>query len=255
MLSIEDIKKIAKLKGIRNLGNAEKDYLLDIALLSISRNTKDELVFKGGTCMSKFYRLDRFSEDLDFSVKKEIDISALIKKIISDIKAFGIDAEIKSEKKPFNSVLTTIRTKGPIYNGNPNTLSNIRIDVNLKSEVILPPAVISYNSLYPDIPTFSIPVMQEKEIAAEKVRAIFTREKARDVYDLWFLLKKGIELDLEIVKEKLEYYNLKWSLKEFISKLRFKESVWESELSPLITSVPNFREVKKFIIESIERKK
>ena len=50
MISIEELRKISKLKGIFNLGNTEKDYIQDIVLLSISRNTKDEMIFKGGTC-------------------------------------------------------------------------------------------------------------------------------------------------------------------------------------------------------------
>ncbi len=62
MISIDELKKMAKIKGL-SLGNAEKDYLIDIVLLLISRNTKDELVFKGGTCLYKFHNLDRFSED------------------------------------------------------------------------------------------------------------------------------------------------------------------------------------------------
>ncbi len=204
MITIEQLKEVAKLKGIRNLGYAEKDYLIDIILLSISRNTKNELVFKGGTCLYKFYKIDRFSEDIDFTLRKELDVDRLLEKIISDLKSFGIEAEIKIKKKALNSVMTTIRTKGPLYAGTSQTFSNIRIDINLKSSVDIDinlkssvdiePEVAKYSSLHPDIPTFSLVIMQEKEIFSEKIRTILTREKARDVYDLWFLLEKGVWL-------------------------------------------------------------
>ena len=70
MLSAEELSETARIKGIKNKGYAEKDYILDIVLLLISRNTKDELVFKGGTCLYKFYKIARFSEDIDFTLKK-----------------------------------------------------------------------------------------------------------------------------------------------------------------------------------------
>lgn len=59
MISVEELKQIGKLKGIKTLGYAEKDYLIELVLLLISRHTKDEIVFKGGTCLYKFYKLDR----------------------------------------------------------------------------------------------------------------------------------------------------------------------------------------------------
>ena len=98
MISIEKLKEIARLKDL-HIGYAEKDYLLDLLLFLISRNTKDELVFKGGTCLSKIYGLDRFSEDLDFTIvkEKELDIDRLLSKIESGLKLFGI--EIFSLKK------------------------------------------------------------------------------------------------------------------------------------------------------------
>ena len=42
--------------------------------MSISNHTKNELVFKGGTCLYKFYKFNRFSEDIDFSALSPIDL-------------------------------------------------------------------------------------------------------------------------------------------------------------------------------------
>jgi predicted nucleotidyltransferase component of viral defense system len=68
MITKKELEEIARIKGL-TLGNAEKDYLIDIALLSISKNTKNELVFKGGTALKKCYFGDyRFSEDLDYTL-------------------------------------------------------------------------------------------------------------------------------------------------------------------------------------------
>ncbi len=251
MISIEELKKLARLKGISSMGNAEKDYLIDLVLLSVSRNTKDELVFKGGTCLSKFYKLDRFSEDIDFTLRKELDINALLMRILADLQSFGIYAEIKESKTVLSSVMAIIRTKGPLYNGSPRSFSNIGIDINLQSGISMEPELAKYASIYPEVPRFSILIMHKEEILAEKVRAILSREKARDIYDLWFLLNEGARFDLNLVNEKLKYYGETWSAKAFTNKLILKESIWKTELAPLIDVVPDFREAKKFILENI----
>jgi len=251
MISIENLRRIARIKGL-SMGNAEKDYIIDIALLSISRNTKDEMVFKGGTCLSKFYRISRFSEDIDFTLRKELDISGLLRKIMSDLSSFGIESEIKQEKKAFNSMMVVMRTKGPLYMGKPSSLSSIKIDINLKSSIDLEPLVSTYNPIYPDIPSFSLPVMQEKEILAEKARAVMTRAKARDVYDLWFLIEKGVPFDTNLVRKKLGYYGEKWSLPKFRKSLSMKEAVWEAELAPLIGgAIPSFRDARRLILGAL----
>ena len=59
--------------------------------------------------------------------------------------------------------------------------------------------------------------MNKKEILAEKVRA------ARDIYDLWFLLKKGTRFDLRLVNEKLRYYEKVFEKDVFIERIKGKE--------------------------------
>ncbi|MBM3199408.1 nucleotidyl transferase AbiEii/AbiGii toxin family protein [Candidatus Woesearchaeota archaeon] len=251
MISLDGLKSIAKLKGIKNIGFAEKDYLLEISLLSVSRNTKDELIFKGDTCLYKFYKLDRFSEDLDFTLRKPLDIDVLIKKIIADLASFGIEAEVKEKKKVQNSIMLTIRAKGLLYDGRPQSLSSFGIDMNTASSIDTEPILANYSPLYPDIPSFTILIMPEQEILAEKARAIMTRNKARDVYDFWFLLKKGIGFDTALVRKKFRYYRQEWDEKLFIKKVEEKKKIWEKEILPLVPSVPDFNEVKSLILEKL----
>ena len=60
MLGTEELEDIARLKRL-SLINAEKDYLQDILLFSIYSIVGRELVFKGGTCLYKIYKINRFS--------------------------------------------------------------------------------------------------------------------------------------------------------------------------------------------------
>lgn len=250
MIDLSELRRVARIKGL-SLGYAEKDYLIDICLLSISRRTKDELIFKGGTSLYKFYKLDRFSEDIDFTARRKFNVNLLLKRIISDMKLFGVEAMIRDKKKVLNSFLINLRIKGPLYNGKPQSYSKIGIDINLKSSVDLEPMNAKYSPIYSDLPPFSLLIMQEKEILAEKVRAILERDKARDVYDLWFLLREGVEFNSDLVRTKLKYYNEKWSKNKFIKKLEEKKKIWKTELMPLITDIPEFEETKKFILKCV----
>jgi predicted nucleotidyltransferase component of viral defense system len=57
---------------------------------------------------------------------------------------------------------------------------------------------------------FFVIVMNKDEILAEKVRTVITRNRARDIYDLWFLLQGGAGIDLKLINAKLSYYNKKF---------------------------------------------
>ena len=248
MITKSELFDTARLKGIDNKGYAEKDYLLELVLFSLSKNMKDELIFKGGTALYKFFKLDRFSEDLDFSGVKEIDIGGLMKKVMNDLSKFNVESEISKIKEPFNSVLITLRIKGQLYDGNSRTVSNIRIDINKKSKVELEPLRLKFASLYRDIPSFYVLVMQEKEILAEKIRALMTRDKARDLYDAFELIMNKIEIDKKLIEKKLRYYNLKFSKGELSKSIDEKEKLWGVELKPLLVELPDFAEVKKKIL-------
>ena len=66
MLNREEIERAAKERG-EHAKIIEKDYLLEMVLFLIKEHGKD-LIFKGGTALYKLYSLNRFSEDLDFTL-------------------------------------------------------------------------------------------------------------------------------------------------------------------------------------------
>ena len=251
MIAKEELKRIAKIKGL-SLGNAEKDYLIDLALLSISRNSRDELVFKGGTCLYKFHKLERFSEDIDFTQQKEIDIDRLIKKIISDLNAFGIGAGVRKQRSVHSSISISLRSEGPLYNGNPHTYSGIRIDINQRSSIDMEPVNKRHTSIYSEVPPYSILTMPKREILAEKIRALLTRGKARDVYDVWFLMRNGVKVDRNMLNLKLKYYDLVFSREKLMESIEEKRIVWETELKPLLGAVPPFGRVMEEITSGIK---
>lgn len=252
MITKRDLQDYAKLNGL-NLGNAEKDYLIDIALLSISRNTKNELVFKGGTCLYKFHKLNRFSEDLDFSAVSKIEVDNLLTHIILDFERFGIKAIMHKKKEPHNSILITLRLEGPLFSGKSTTYSSIGIDINLKSSVDLEPEFLRYNSSYPDIAEISVLCMKQEEIFAEKIRALMTRIRARDLFDLNFLLEKNIHTNKKIITKKMGYYSKQFNLNELILKIKSLEKAWKKELAGFTSEIPEFGLISKEVIKNLRK--
>src|SRR3989344_4523474 len=234
MLGTEELEDIARLKRL-SLINAEKDYLQDILLFSIYSIVGRELVFKGGTCLYKIYKINGFSEDLDFTLMKDVNIEKINKKIMSNLLLLNIKTKIKEIKRYKNEINVKFVFNGPLYKGSKNTQCFIPLNISIKEKILLEAHSESISSLYKEIPNFDVFVMQEKEILAEKIRAISTRTKPRDVYDLWFLLtKKNTVVDLGMINRKLSLYNLKFNRSGFLKRIDEMEGLWNIDLKNLV---------------------
>jgi predicted phage-related endonuclease len=64
------------------------------------------------------------------------------------------------------------------------------------------------------------------------------------------LVKKGVSIKQNLIDQKLKYYELKFSLKSFEKKINEVEKSWEKELKQITTFVPEFKAVKKEILEN-----
>lgn len=246
MMTKEELKEYAKTTGL-NLGQAEKDYFQNIILFIIYQIYGNELVFKGGTALKKCFGLNRFSEDLDFT-GQGFDV----KEFENRLSRFKIEFEIKT-KKYENGLKVIIKIKGPLYIGHRHSLCTFIIDVSFRENVILLPETKTIGRFLEEIPAFDVFVMQEKEILAEKIRAIMSRNKARDVYDLWFLLGKSVEVDASLIAEKFKYYKQVWDIREFEKSVEAKKPIWKSELQPLFPRLSDFDEVKKSILSEARK--
>jgi len=235
------LRKIAELKKIP-LINTEKDYLQDLILFSLYSKIGKELIFKGGTCLYKVYKLNRFSEDLDFTLSKKIDLNKLSNKMILDFDLLNIKCKIKEITEYKTEINIRFLFNGPLYKGNKETQCFIPLNLSLKEKIILGPKRETIIPLYKEIPSFELFIMQEQEILSEKIRAIMTRDKPRDVYDLWFLLtKKNVEPDFNLINKKLELYNLKFDFDHFKKAVSRKKGLWDTDLRNLtIGGLPDF---------------
>ena len=77
MIDRTEILELAQILGLR-ADIVEKDYVLGWLLAAINQHPsiKGHWIFKGGTCLKKcYFETYRFSEDLDFTLKKPSQIS------------------------------------------------------------------------------------------------------------------------------------------------------------------------------------
>lgn len=106
---------------------------------------------------------------------------------------------------------------------------------------------------YIDISPFSMKVLNTKEILAEKVHALFARDEARDLYDLFFLLR-FVEPDMELMGRKLDIFGMRFDFSEFEKRVRNLESFWEPELRPFVVAeqLVEFGVAGDFVLEKFK---
>jgi len=231
----------------------EKHYIQTIILNSIYSTLTDELVFKGGTCLLLFYGLNRFSEDLDFTMTKEFDSKKLIHNIGKDLENMGINYKISDLDESSISLSFKVGVEGPLFNKEIERCF-VKIEIS-KREKVENLKTLELKNNYREIIGFSMNVMSEKEILSEKVRALLTRNQARDLFDIYFLLNKNIEFDTDLINKKLSYYNKTFDRKEFIKAVKSKDSIWVSELNPFVLGkIPKFKDVEKYVLGKVKSK-
>jgi predicted nucleotidyltransferase component of viral defense system len=251
MLNRIEIEKISKEKG-EPVKITEKDYLLEMVLFLIQEHGKD-LIFKGGTALYKLHSLNRFSEDLDFTLYGKINTDKAMQEVMKKLEKAGIHGRIKEAISYRNQQNIHLELRGPLFDGNPQNATIITINISMKEKPIYDAKEEQVYPKYRDIPSFSVFVMPLEEILAEKIRALFTRDKPRDVFDIWFLLKKGVHTNLTDVNKKLKLYDEKFTKEKLIAKIDEKSKSFEIDLKPLIKgNLPNFDSIRKDLIENID---
>ena len=244
MISVDELNELKRLRKT-NLYYEEKEYIQYIFLNSVSRYAEG-FVFKGGTCLRICYGLERSSEGLDFSTTVSLKkAKEVVEKCLTDFSLLNIDYRIYSEKECRGNLRIEARFEGPLYNGSPSSTNTLKIDFNkraVKNKVAMVVAKV-----FSDVPTFTIVALDEKEILVEKIRALINRGQSRDLYDIWMLLNKGVEIDKILLKAKLKEESC--NLKDV--KIPSKRA-YERDLKELLNYLPPYQQVKEFVVKKLQ---
>ncbi len=252
MIDKSDILSLSRLNALKPF-QQEKNYIQTLMLRSIYRSSNN-FIFKGGTALFFFYRLPRFSEDLDFNILDGTDEQRTIETLHRDLLLVGVENRFKITSSNETSATYQFSVKGPLYTSEVSGLT-VKVDISKREKTLRKPKIMQIDSQYRDVLPFSAIVMDISEIKAEKVRAVTTRDKARDVYDIFFLMRNfGDSMDKDLVNQKLGYYGRKFSIEEFAESLNRKKSKWISELSSIVIGeIPDVNEVVSSIMASAEK--
>lgn len=143
------------------------------------------LGFKGGTAALMFYRLERFSIDLDFDLLDDTKKDYVFERVISILKNYGTLKE--SHKKRF-SLFCLLSYEDKAH--------NIKVEINRRQ----------FGSHY-EIKTYlgvSMLVMIPEDMFAHELMAMHERigRTSRDIYDVWFFLQHRFPINKQIVERR-----------------------------------------------------
>ncbi len=187
--------------GMDDLVLAEQDFRLVNLLKAIYADSflTSRLYLKGGTAINKLYlkTTPRLSIDIDFNAiggKEEVlrERKELRKKIEEKLKEQDPSYKIKT-KRTYG--LTSVRARyAPISGG----MRYLKIEIsNVERFSVLKPKKIELDGV-------KINTYQLEELTATKLRALYSRLKGRDIYDLYFISR--IDMDPKLLRKLVVYY-------------------------------------------------
>lgn len=205
--------------------NALKEIIQEIALLGLWRSKFFEhAAFYGGTALRILYGLDRFSEDLDFSLLKpdpQFSLQPYEKALKTELNSFGFDVSVRTKVKSKDSAIVSAFLKANTLEhliqigirSNTHHLNAIKIKIEVDTDP--PPQFETAAHFIVQPLQFSVRVYKEPYLFAGKLHAVLcrswaTRVKGRDWYDLAWFVSRNTPVDvahLEVRMRQSGHYN------------------------------------------------
>jgi predicted nucleotidyltransferase component of viral defense system len=242
---------------------ALREIMQEIALLGLWRSKFFEnAAFYGGTAMRVLYGLDRFSEDLDFSLLKpmrQFDISKYLAALQKELEAFGFDVRVEQRNKAVSSPFQSAFLKANTFNQllvieTPQKMLHEvpRGQVlKIKLEIDTDPAPgFSTRTKYllQPIP-FAVRAYALPDLFAGKMHAVLcrkwkTRVKGRDWYDLVWYAAHHPQLHLAHLEQRMRQSG-HWKKEKALSAESF-ETLMQNAIDRLDVNQAR-REVEPFV--------
>ena len=222
MLLVEEMIKQYNPETTEEVKAALKEILQSIVLVGLSRSGFfNKASFYGGTALRIFYGLNRYSEDLYFTLNEKeenFNFEQYFKTINEVALSYGLELEISYKTKKIDTPIESAFAKLNTY----QTLIKLKVNSNLtkylhkdelmkvKFEVDCYPSFgFNVESKWLDNPEYaSVNVLDLPSLFAGKIHAILCRTyknnvKGRDYYDFLFFIRKRVKPNLEFLKNKL----------------------------------------------------
>jgi len=195
---------------------ALKEILQELALVGLWRaHFFEHAAFYGGTALRILYGLDRFSEDLDFTLlnrDNNFSLNLYNTAIRNELESYGFDVVVESKEKVWQTAvqsafiktntlgeLLKIEIPANLIKGfHPQAQLKIKIEIDTDPT----PAYRTETRFLKTPLNIGIRGVILEDIFAGKMHALLFREwkgrvKGRDWYDWLWLIRKGVKLDLK----------------------------------------------------------
>jgi len=219
---IEQMLKQNQTEKSNDKMNSLKEVVQEIVLCGLSRaGFFKTAAFYGGTALRIFYGLDRFSEDLDFSLKVSapyFDFFEYLPILEKEIRSYGLNFKIETKDKTADSDIKSAFLKGNTKEHllmfyadekiarsiGSNELIKIKFEVDTN-----PPDYAAFEIKYRLLPIpYEITLYDMPSLFAGKIHAVICRAwknrvKGRDLYDYVFYLSRGTAVNLKHLTARL----------------------------------------------------
>ena len=188
----------------------------------------NEAAFYGGTCLRIFHGLQRFSEDMDFSLlapNEDFDFTKYFQPIIDQFALVDRNVEIKKkDKKNFGKVESAfLKDNTDVYDITFQTEKSIKIKIEVDTQ---PPMSFHTEQKLLLLPEsfmtrcFTLPCLYAGKMHALVYRAWKNRVKGRDWYDLEWYVRHNVPLNFTHLHERaLQFNNEDITKESFLEKL------------------------------------
>ena len=201
-------------KNIQDTEQALREIMQEIALTGLYRaNFFKHAAFYGGTALRIFHELNRFSEDLDFSLLKkdtDFEFDVYFKSIVDEFQALGIKVSLNQKIKSSISTIDSAFLKSDTLWSElifEDTIPQIKLStkpsIKIKLEIDTNPPLQfgTENKLLTRPFSFYVNCFTISDLFAGKMHALLFRKwtirvKGRDWYDMEWYIKKGVKLNL-----------------------------------------------------------
>lgn len=233
--------------------NSLKEVLQEVTLCALSKTDFfDYAAFYGGTALRIFYNLDRFSEDLDFSLKatdENFNSKKYLNAIENEINSYGLKIVIEEKIKNIDTSIKSAFLKGDTHKHllcfyEEENFNNCKGEVfKIKIELdTAPPDHANFEVKYRLLPQpYRILLYDKSSLFAGKIHAVLCRNwknriKGRDLYDYVYYLSLNTPLNIKHLEARLKQSNvlndtdtltlsdLKKLLKDKFSQIDFEQA-------------------------------
>ena len=212
----------------------------------------DVAAFYGGTCLRIFHGLQRFSEDMDFSLltpDDKFDFTKYFQPIIDEFAIVGREVEIKKkDKKGFGKVESAfLKDNTDVYDVSFQTDKSIKIKIEVDTQPPLNFRTEQKLLLQPHsfmTRCFTLPDLFAGKMHALVYRGWKNRVKGRDWYDFEWYVRHNVSLDFTHLAERCKQFN-----NENITPELFKEKLIER------LSTADIKQVKEDVLPFVRNPK